>query len=716
MTYRNVMRSRGYSDYRSSGTARTSRSTGTNENSLQLQMCKDISDMLANTNTQYTKEIPPPHGLICDSIHIPNTNTPKMIHCIDSVARYQSEIRNYMQTFATQNIPSNLAWALCLRDPISIPKVLEDAYQEQFKHYLKSKNTDISKSNIELAFEIYQTTPHNDPAYAHYIASLIDSGNTRLVGEVCENLLRKHKHDLTYSLTSFKEDLQHWKQTGLNHLLLISAKYMTQYTDWKATSDFQDVLNHIHISGELPPDNIPDSHMVAGALEFIGYIGGLYEVQYKDDSKTVPEFIKTCLYNMENHVPKFLLTSANVKYKTWGFSNMSLQYKNGVLSLKTPEKLSIIDPTSTEKKITNNGNIFFKLGENLLSPEMTMLLQEPVCIQKILCSRMSSSIQLKTYKDISENLALLRHTNINNDLNTCIDLLYEGLHDTTKSTCIEYPQPLSVAAWKISLPTKVLKFNTLPRKYNYNEPHNVSRHHCADKSSIKGVSGIMISLRNKESIEAVIKNTLKSTFKPGITVTYEPDRYINTALHESIACFALHHAALHNIISLHQSVPWSNEHEDKRYAETQVAAKRSGRFRDWCGFVQHSNKNIHVSKLESHVITTSMIHQTFFPWLQYDNRNKFVQVLSSLPCESRFLPKNSNNKDASELQNLLQSVNNTFRHDVDWFPIRDPIHKIENEDVHVYTDNKANTIMYAYSSKNDLEKNVDFLMFKLLDY
>lgn len=712
MTYRNVMRS---SSLKSS------------DSNMQLLMCKDISHMLYNTDIPNIQEISVSNDITSNTVSnditsntasIGTTNTLKMIHCINSIAKYQKDIQSYMQTFTTKNIPSNLTWALCLKDPISIPNVLQQTYQEQFKLYIKSKNTDFSKSHIELAFDIYQTTPHYDPAYAHYIASLLDVHNTRLTGEVCDNILRQHKHDMSYSLTSFKEDMEHWKQNGLNHLLLLSAKYMTQYTDWKANPQFQEVLNHIQTNGSLPSHQIPNDSMVAGALEYIAYISGLYNVKYVDDTETVSEFINTCLHKMEDEVPKFLLSFSNVKSKTWGFSTMNLQYKNGVLTLESPAKLSIVDFTAQEKKITNNNNVFFKLGECLLCPEITMLLREPTGIRKTLQLHITSSLSTRSYNNLTENLDSLRRIRTDNldvqELDKCIHLLYNQLHEITRSTCTKYPEPVSVAAWKISLPTKVLKFNKLPQKYNYTEPHTIHRHNCVDKSSLKSVSGVLISRRNKESIESVIKNALKSNFKNGITVTYEKDMYVNTILHESIACFALHHAALHNIISLNQSIPWVNDHEDKRYAETQVAAKRSGRFRDWCGFVQYNNKNTHVSKLDSHVITVSEIHQTFFPWLQYDNKNKFVQVLSSLPCESLFLPKITNNQDSSELQNLLQSVNNTFKHNTKLFPTRDHIHNVEKDDVHVYTDDKLGSIVFAYSCHNDLEKNVDFMMFKLL--
>lgn len=707
MTSRNVI------NRKQSGRSNTFCTNTTLTQSAQLQMCNEISDMLKYTNTQFIKHVAIPSGFVDDDMSIPNINTVKMIHCIDNIAKYKNELKNYMETFHVKNIPSYLGWALCLRDPINIPVVLQETYQEQFKHYVKSKYTDISKPNVELAFDIYQTTPHYDPAYAHYIASLMDATNTRLIGEVCDNILRQHKHDLEYTFVSFQEDLQNWKKTGLNHLLLISAKYMPQHTDWKTTSDFQDVLSHIQTSGKLPETGVPNDSMVAGALEYIAYISGLYNVQYKDDTPTIPEFIRTCIHKMENDIPKFLLSFSHVKYKTWGFANLGLQYTNGILSLQSPDHLSIIDSTIHDKKITNTNNVFFKLGECLLMPEMSMLLNESTGIRKTLQTHASSSLSTHSYTDISKNLSALRNVKVTNDLNTCIQLLYDRLHQITQSTCTQYPEPISVAAWKISLPTKVLKFNKMPLKYNYTDPHNIHRHNCTDKSSLKGVSGILISQRNKESIESLIKNALKCTFKPGITVTYEKDQYINTVLHESIACFALHHAALHNIISLHQSIPWVNEHEDKRYAETQVAAKRSGRFRDWCGFVQYNNKNIHVSKLDSHVITTSAIHQTFFPWLQYDNRNTFVQVLSSLPCQSQFLPKITNNQDSSELQHLLQSVNNTFKHNVSLFPRRDNVHAIEKDDVHVYTDENAQTIMFAYTCRNDLEKNLDFLMFNL---
>jgi hypothetical protein len=270
-----------------------------------------------------------------------------------------------------------------------------------------------------------------------------------------------------------------------------------------------------------------------------------------------------------------------------------------------------------------------------------------------------------------------------------------------------------VVGWKITLPPKIPKFTSLPADHDIVHPYQLTRVKLTEKSEHKEACGVGLVVNNqpKVSISQTIKNTIQHKYQNGVPVLYEKDEQIHTALHESIAAFVLHHPELHNIIALHESIPWTNKHMDCRYAETQLASDDSGRYRDWCSFEAKNTKNGQISKLDSHVINTHTVYETQFPWIQEEIKNKFVTVWSSLPCKALFLPGIYSNGTITT--RLVQSVSSKYKVDMSLIPVRDPAHILEKNDIHVYPD--GNNVLMCYSSKADLDKNIDFMLFKIAD-
>jgi hypothetical protein len=267
-----------------------------------------------------------------------------------------------------------------------------------------------------------------------------------------------------------------------------------------------------------------------------------------------------------------------------------------------------------------------------------------------------------------------------------------------------------IIGWNVDLPRKSLICNNVPNNHCLSEPYNLPRKTKAEKNPYSNSGGVSVLHHTDKEYDAVrtyVKRVLHDKFKRGFP---SDDNQMHTMLPESIACWVLHEPALHNIIGLHQSIPWSQEYEDSRYAETQVAGNNSGRYRDWCNFCSRPvNNNMFKSKLDAHVLHVSKIYSSQYAWLN-NKEHKWINVYASQPIATHLLHAPT---EEFSVSNLCQSVNNRFKHSVGLLPVRNPAHTVLKNDVHFYTDAESGSVLMVYSAHDDIDKNLEFMLFQV---
>ena len=118
--------------------------------------------------------------------------------------------------------------------------------------------------------------------------------------------------------------------------------------------------------------------------------------------------------------------------------------------------------------------------------------------------------------------------------------------------------------------------------------------------------------------------------EPIVECTRCEARCTNPMLHEAIFEMGRGPPPLYTHLRPHDSNPWNNEHEDRRYAETQVAAN-CHRFCDWLAVHPEAK-----CRLDSHTIRTDHVFYTFFP-LQGQDSCRWVKVACSVRPDLRVM-------------------------------------------------------------------------------
>lgn len=595
----------------------------------------------------------------------------RMLDQVNMLTQYRENICNFLQN---PPIPVSLHWAQSLNNPLSIPASLQGNYAEQVDLWQKKFP---NKTLLQAAFEIYQATPEYDEHFSHYIASCLDPTYTQVMGEISHNYLKMHKQDKEYKLEKYEQDMGNcWKKDGLTHIFMITARNMPNVGQWGMHSHaMQMVFNELESCTcwdeplqklcAIQEDMLPVCTILEQVLSLVR------------KPANPPNDLQMLLTNASTYVqaciPKYLLCPvlAGFNKPTWGYQTLGLAVKNSKLCITTSDFSMCIQPNANAKRNTNVNTLFLKLGEVVQSKEMHDLRASPNIAAKV------ESIR-KQFEQITD---------------------------------FKFMQPVTIVSWKLELPKKAMTCMKIPSDHCFSEPHRVMRKPTNDKSIFQNLSGISVVQQSDMHFRSMVTNVLQKQFKNMQAIQYENNKEIHSALHETLACFTLHTPLLHNIIELHQSMPWTHEYEDSRYAETQVANNNCARYRDWCTLLQSPIKGMYKSRLEAHVLTSpTSLYKTYCPWL-HASEHTWVQVFSSLPMQAKILHSPANEFNA---KNLLQSVNNRFKHDLRQLPLRDPSFTILKEDIHTYTCEDSKSVVVAYSCREDPAKNIDFLMFRFV--
>jgi hypothetical protein len=510
-----------------------------------------------------------------------------------------------------------------------------------------------------------------------------------------------------------------YKKRELTHQLLITARYTHLPELWTFKKDtLQSSFKKLNAAQDWESvgsviQNMINQPNVSTLAEMLDRVQTYYHkkaIVNQCISADLGSFITNITQFVEEKVPKFLLTPTLAYYtkKTWGYPRLYLKYTNDKLLTIEHEPFQVLLPVEQEiKPILPINPLFLKLGETMLTPEITALCKNAQDITRFLKLKVDSFTGKESY--VIDNITQLKSIVKDKDeITKCVKTLMSKFNHYTETQCVKLKRPISLIAWKMDLPKKELTaLKRFPSNHNFAEPHQITRRVGTENTKLKSVGAVRQVLYSDASCTRdMVKQTIQHSFKDVIQPHTNRNNPMYTVLHESIACFTLHDPTLHNIISLHSSIPWTHKYQDNRYAETQLANNNSARYRDWCNLVVGKTGGRQKSKLDAHVIQVSKLYQSYFPVLQ-TNEDKYmwVDTCSSVPLELNIL-HHTNDPQKTPLQNLEQCV-------CDHFKVANNPFNVHQDDIHMYSDLDSQSVMLVYSNNNDAEKTLHFLAFQI---
>lgn len=637
-----------------------------------------------------------------NTISKPPDNLVKLYACVEAIQTMEVNMKSFFNTLRNTP-PKNLQWTSAMHAPIEIPSVLQDNYADQMRVWQKKKG---KTDALSACFDIYHKTPHYDQKFSYYIASLFDPSCSMLEGAVADTLLQTHKHDSSYTLQSFEQDMLSWKDRELTHVWMIAAKCMPTTEHWLSTNQrVQACLTALNESSDWKSsikimkdfsNNVSDNHFLA-TLGYIQYLLSPQPLKLRSVEGTCVDLMCNFVSFMEQEVPLFLLCPDVYGYlkETLGYKNLQLQYnkKNDSFAFSKQTMQVLHNKSDTKQIAVSNSNIIFKFAGLMTSSDMIDLM-------------VHGSIQGKRNASTAENLQVLRKTPlVKKAVQEKIDKIQEDMLQS--SPVIKIDHDSTFVGWKLEAPKKNLIPVSVPVGHSLATPHLLGRTFMEGSSSGQIADSGFVVLQNDRasaSVSSHVKNCMHTRYATKKMYS------VNTAFHESIACMVLFDAPMHTRVCLHGSQPWEGEVQDMRYAETQQAAGGSGRYRDWCNLSSKvKGKNMLKSRLDSHVIHQKSSYRCNLPCIS-NNEVKWLSVLSSLPLPLMVLQLSPNNND-SMLHSIVQAVNNKFKHNLHLFPVQDKSFTVSKDNVHVYKDDEANAVTLVYSSEEDKQNKLNYMLF-----
>ena len=731
---------------------------------------------------------------------IPGIDNVHLLETFRNVLNSQQNIVSFLEQFHTV-IPGHLSWLNNLHELRNQFKLDKNVpwHIKIYKDIHANREND-EMTDLEAAFQINKINLMHDKNLCMFIARQVMPECSVLDTEVANVILRTHKHDTKYTLENFKSDLKNWRSKELLYPLLVACTYMPNTIDWKMEADdehFQKVLDTLGKSEHFTEiceaiKSLPYHPLLNSIIEHIGFLYHEKEIDTTKLQGSIGDILQNSIDFLESkEVPSFLLVpsvsmNTTISRPTWGIESIPLTLEAQTNKLYIPkarlrvfaqEELGLLT-VSSRKYISGVNQQAFKLGELILSPVLSNCIINGGYFCTSLSNFYDSDFSLNTderrvssqksvpptrysrsgYQDPVENLEKLRrlqHSDFEsvNKIMTMLHVQYKQIATSRKLSSVSCHRPLVIpgtklVGWTISLPKRAMALKNDIRdveNLSLANPHRLTRHFRAEKSNHKGVSGIHLVTGDTASQRKFVCAAINYKFRDGFKEMKEKDNSLHSVLHESVACFILHKPTLHNKVSLHNSIPWDQDYQDHRYAETQRGKDGQGRFRDWCSFVSNQQRasssssserpksvnitNAFKSKIESHVLNvdhrnTWMNSIPLIMSREEPVTHKWVCINSSLPfTEERVSDPSSLTLYQQDLHSthhdlLLNSVkckiksfNTLDSHPL--LPTRDSTHKLEKDDVHIHSDENTGTVLVVYSSKNDPDKNMDFVAFKL---
>lgn len=414
---------------------------------------------------------------------------------------------------------------------------------------------------------------------------------------------------------------------------------------------------------------------------------------------------------LQKCLPPTLLLPNDFKHDTWAVEHLKPEMQGSLLKLTgSPLAWTKRQPRPVREKSASDSlsTLISRLGEVALSPHMAYAMTHPKEAKYSLSTGRSLFAQdaLLAFKDPSHVLSLgksLSHPS-EEDVFMFLSALSEK---NPRVKTINLKSPHKIIAWRVDPPPRALAF-TGKIMGNLNmatfAPHMLKKCILTDEKPV--VAHISdVSVVGEEACEKDV-TSLVAHYATANLQAEQTKGTLQTTLMEALAVFCSTQPILRTEVPLCASTAWDNDHQDARYAETQTG-DNGFRYREWVA-VYNDAKQILKCRLDSHAIYASELHTTKMPWCRLDAPTEWVTVVSSAKPEMRVLYERAKHKEG-DFASFLCSIKARFLQDLKMLPVRDPaIHKVDRQDVQVYTNSKMQQVLVAYAPTKG--QRVEFLL------
>lgn len=665
----------------------------------------------------------------------------------DTICKLQKYHKDIVSAWNNNIIeyPNSLEWAKNLYLPIALALSESDKVDSLTSEEVFEKACKTPSDIDTCALLALKCNPEATLVDAHVSAKLLQW-----------NTQGQHK----YLLQDYQKHLKSWQDRRLTFPLIIAAKFMPLSKDWGISEskdaparvqDFLDAVNSANNHSDITKvlASIPHDNMMMYLTEFLGL---QWKAQKKGPLNTsFVEFIAKFTKFLANDVPKtwVLPEIMGLNTTTIGFSKLQWTTTNHKLEITSEQPLQVISTSASRKRApcVFQNNAILKTAQLLLTTEISAIVQYPNEICRCISENNPEYMPLNAeFSSPVDNLIHLQNMSSEKiwDITKCVQVAKKGIEAHMTQEVITLPEPITIVASTIELPPKAMSYshNTRIKLHNLAHPHNISRKKCTCKSALQQVTHIGILNQKEDSIRAMVCSALLQHYAHGLSIIEEPEeKCLHSALHETLACMVFHEPVLHNVISLNEKVEWHHSYADNRYAETQIAAGHSGRYRDWVSFFPKNSIGAYWGKLDSHVVGKDSFYQTYCPLISSSQQDvpSVVKVVSSKQFTPQVLCIQSDTDTAAtvettcttkkrqllyQLKNLIKSKphilhtdenSNIKSNDIKAYIHDGTLYKCAPQNMEKFqTDNPAPQLCLVYSTKDDPSKTLDVILFEIV--
>jgi hypothetical protein len=627
-------------------------------------------------------------------------------------------------------------------------------------------------TDAEAAFHVHQSYFVEDPDMTRHLVSMLMPNAMEYDRAIAGNILRARPA----SYDEFKTEFLGWRDAGMYHPACLAAQHMPLAENWVPSEflheshDWQEWLDEFNTSGFCT------GHRLAGfcerladrSPEFNNHICSVLDrvaILMRVKSNHVPSNEHGKTPTLDDVLPNLQFESDpqspyTHSLKMWGTLKPTLEaslppslmcqslsfFRHDTWSCPLLE-LRVIDeashtlhihcgPMIWEKKedcypirvcaglnADRFQDILARLGEAASCPVVAHMMLSPDTLSKYLTGQSGEGISPLDIQAFNDRTSVLRSMDMkfNGDspaFTACIKALVSCLPSVRPES---FPTPLSILAWRIDCPPRVLLYNGDSDCINLasTPPHALSKTILSEKIAKRTVSGISMLSDTGDSMQSLRSCIVHDLIQEGfsdhpmhqITTRIKPQTYTTTTLAEALVVFACQPPVEHSILGLGESATWDKDHIDDRYAESQLASNGL-RFRDWLTMYRSDDGHLQRCRLASHHIKINELFHSHFPVAVSEGQGyTWVSVASTLPTETRVL-KHSGGK--SDLEVLKRSVEYRYMNDSKLLPTWHPSDTVDPSHMEFYTDEKACqvTIVYAPTSSDGTDRRLELMSFR----
>lgn len=587
----------------------------------------------------------------------------------------------------------------------------------------------------EAAFLVHQGNAVEDRGMTKFVSRLLRPCCKEYEVDVAGNILRTRP-----SFDEFAHAFSNWREDAMYHTLVLAARNMPCSEQWAKghsheADEWQALLDDLNRTGFASRERLKGvcEALACRSPAFSSRVCSVLDrvaMQMRVRSSGGEESLDDCLERLQlydgelpyawydlvsalqSSIPPSLMCPVLYPPATkgaWGFRRLNPGLREGKLVIETGP-IAWMDRSELGAGGELPGrlhDILVRMGEAAMSPEMAHLMLDPLSLKAVIQGEQQPSV-VRNYYNKTMVLEAMRNGGRQQlgDVIQCVNALSECLPVTLHRYL---PTPMHVLGWRLDTPPKAIMYHgTENLRILHTQPHLLPKTLCADKVVKRTLSGISVLAEyvksNAEDVHLATRGILaqeviakdfsqhphnRMTLSLGVG-----DRRIvtTTTLAEALSYFTGPEPESVNEVFLHESMPWSQDRIDDRYAERQMA-ENGQRYRDWLVMYNDSD-NLHRCRLASHSVTLTHLFETHFPML--GSECVYVAVASTLASEPRVLRHLGG---ATRLDVLRRSVENRFMNDSKLLPVRHAEDIVDRSSMELYSDPKSQQVMIVYAPR-----------------